>query len=102
MKFNLILISIQLSEMSHIFFRVLFTCLTLRLKVPLLGIIPKIAIFAASVLMFLAIFIMFFAMASGSSLDGKLLAQQFSYLFWGKFLGRLDVIFHTLCFGSTK
>ena len=25
-----------------------------------------------------------------------------NYLFWEKFHGRLDVIFHTLCFGSTK
>ena len=43
----------------HILFRYLFTCLAFRLKVSLLGIIPEIATFTVSALMFLAILIMF-------------------------------------------
>ena len=50
--------------------------LALRLKVSLLGIIPEIATFTVSALMFLVILIMLFAIVSGSSFDGKLLLPQ--------------------------
>ena len=49
--------------------------LALRLKVSLLGIIPEIATFTVSALMFLVI-LMLFAIVSGSSFDGKLLLPQ--------------------------
>ena len=68
----------------HIFFRVSFTCLVLRLKVSALGIMPKIATFAVSVLMFLVRLIMLFAMVSESSLDGMLLVPQWRIICFGE------------------
>ena len=73
----------EFSPLCISFFRVSFTCLALRLKVSHLGIIPKISTFTVSALMFLAI-LMFFAMVSGSSLDGKLLVPQSRIICFGE------------------
>lgn len=85
----------------HTLFRVPFACLALWLKVSLPGILPTIATFDVSFDVFGEIHV--FCIGFWIFTRWLIVCSAMeNYLFWGKFLGRFDVIFHTLCFGSTN